>query len=74
MLTTVTIKLEAESKGELIDNFGGYVSAAKQHFNELLKEGVFGPAEKCALRFLIIGGRVGDESKLDHVRGTPDVE
>ena len=74
MLTTITIKLAAESKGELIDSFGGHVQAARTHFDQCLQEGIFGDPAKTVIRYLVEGGKVGDESKLDNMRGTPVVE
>jgi hypothetical protein len=57
MFVTITVKAEAESKGELIDTFGQQVNVLRKHFNELQKEGIFGPPDQCEVRYLVIGGQ-----------------
>lgn len=71
MFTTVTVKMEAESKGELVDSFGTQVQTCREHFDSLKKEGVFGPPETVEMRYLVIGASVR-EPVQEH--GTPDVE
>ena len=56
MFVTVTIKAEAESKGELIDTFGAQVRTLRQHMDALREEGLFGPPEQTELRYLVVGG------------------
>lgn len=74
MFITVTVKAEAQSRLELIDEFAGKFQALKQHFEQLQKEGVFGPPELNELRFLVIGGGFKPEQQQEQVSGTPDVE
>lgn len=73
MYLTVTIKAEATSHDELIDDFGGRVANLRQHCEELKKEGVFGPPDKCELRYLIIGGGWRESERVAQEHGTPDV-
>lgn len=60
MILTITIRMEAESKGELIDTFGSSVGQVKDHFSALREGNVFGPPNKVELRFLIVGGEWRD--------------
>lgn len=79
MYCTVTIKMQAQSKGELIDTFAQQVAIARDHFEGLKKEGVFGKPENVELRYLVIGGgwrdeRVEEAQEPEQESGTPDVE
>lgn len=65
MLTVVTVKLQAENQNEL-DNINGDLIIAKEHFELLLKEGVFGPPEQCELRFLVEGGLRAKQNPKDN--------
>lgn len=56
MIITVTIKLTAESRDELINVFGSNVREFREHCEALRQGAVFGPPEKVELRYLIIGG------------------
>lgn len=60
MHLTLTVRVEASSKGELIDRFGSQVKKLRKHFDTLKDDGYFGP--KCDIRFLIIGGQHRGES------------
>lgn len=73
MFITVTIKAEAESKGELIDTFGAQVRNLRKHCEALRKEGIFGPEDQCEVRYLIVGGK-WREPVEERISGTPDVE
>jgi hypothetical protein len=68
---TVTVKAEAESRGELIDSFGGQFSNMRKHFDSLKTEGVFGDPERVAIRYVAIGGQFNPE---EEAQGVPDVE
>lgn len=57
MFLTLTIKHEADSKGELVETFPSKVAEVRNHFEELRKAGVLGPAEQVEIRHLIIGGQ-----------------
>lgn len=59
MILTLTIKMEAESKGELIDSFAAQVKAFQAMLTEgIAKNGFAGiPPEKVTTRFLVVGGR-----------------
>lgn len=73
MFVTITVKAEAESQDELAHTLGDTFQNLQIHFNELQKEGVFGPPEQVALRYLVIGNEWrGSAQKPEH--GTPDVE
>lgn len=79
MYCTVTIKMQAQSKGELIDTFGQQVAIARDHFEGLKREGVFGKPENVELRYLVIGGGWREEPaeiavEPQQERGTPEVE
>jgi len=76
---TVTIKMEADSRQELIDTFGSHVRQCQAHFEQLREEGAFGLPDKVEMRYLIIGGKwrapkeqANDVSRPDN--GTPEVE
>lgn len=58
MFVTVTIRFEAETRQELIDEFGAKIAIAREHFEELRKEGVFGDPALTALRFILHGGGI----------------
>jgi hypothetical protein len=62
MYATVTIKMEAQSKEELVNTFAMQVGLARDHFEGLKKEGVFGKPENVELRYLVIGGGWREES------------
>lgn len=55
MFTTVTVRMEAESKGELVDSMASQVDNCRKHYDALKGEGVFGPPEQVEMRYLIIG-------------------
>ena len=75
MFATVTVKMQAQSKGELIDTFAQQVGIAREHFESLKKEGVFGKPENVELRYLVVGGGWREEpAEPQREHGTPDVE
>lgn len=55
MHVTLTVKLQAESKEELIQTFGSSVQHYRKHVEELRKGSVFGPADSVDVRFLVVG-------------------
>jgi hypothetical protein len=57
MQVTITVKLQAQSKGELIDTFGDSVRKYCKHFDVLKKQGTFGMPDDVELRYLVVGGK-----------------
>ena len=57
MFTTITIRFQAEDRGEMIDSYGRKIADARVQYERLLKSGALGDPEKVALRFLLIGGK-----------------
>jgi hypothetical protein len=55
MFTTVTIRMQAESRAELIDTFASQIKKHRKQFELLRTEGAFGPPENVELRYLVIG-------------------
>lgn len=55
MHTTVTVKLQAESQGELINTFPSLVADTRTHFELMKTEGVFGSPDAVELRYMVIG-------------------
>lgn len=57
MYTTITIRFQAEDRGEMIDSYGSKIADARTHYERLLESGALGDPEKIAMRFLLIGGK-----------------
>ena len=57
MFTTITVRFQAEDRGEMIDSYGSKIADARVQYERLLKSGALGDPEKVAMRFLLIGGR-----------------
>jgi hypothetical protein len=74
MHVTITVKAQAESKGELIDTFAAQVNNLRQHFDSLKQEGIFGPPDQCDLRYLVIGGGFREPIEAERTTGIPNVE
>lgn len=70
MYITVTLKMQAESQEELTNVFGSHVKACRAHFDELKANGIFGPADKVDLRYLIIGGSWREEPDVPVIAET----
>lgn len=54
----ITVKVAAESRGELIDTFGGAYRAFREHLEQLQTDGVL---PKTPIRWLVVGGRWGQK-------------
>lgn len=59
MRLTLTLKLEAETQGELINTFGASAREFKQAVERVVATDGFAmiPPEKVELRWLVVGGR-----------------
>jgi len=57
MVLTITVKIEAETKQELVEHFGSQVAAVREHFDGMKEQGQFGDPNYVELRYLVIGGK-----------------
>ncbi len=78
MQLTITVRMQADSKEELINVFPSNVAIVRKHFDKQLADGLFGPPENVKMRYLVIGGgwappAVIQESDVQE-HGTPETE
>jgi hypothetical protein len=57
MHVTLTIKLAAESKGELVDTFALQCTDLRKQIEQIIAVGWFGDPAKVDLRMLVVCGR-----------------
>lgn len=57
MTATITVKLSADNRTELINTFGSEAEQYRTHIEKLRQAGAFGQPDKVNVRFLLIGGR-----------------
>lgn len=66
MHTVLTIKLQADTKDELINTFPSKFAAIKEHMETLHKSDVFGPAADVEVRWLLeTGGWRGEPEQVE---------